>query len=95
MIPKIRSNALSKATSFCMSGEDGVRAVSRLRPSLGSPLLLDSYKNCRDQISPLRTASLLSSKIATSLETPNGAVCTHSCVRSGRADDIAEISCKE
>lgn len=47
------------------------------------------------EVIPLRTASLLSSSTATNLEIPNGAVVTHSCVRSGLADDIAEISCSE
>lgn len=42
---------------------------------------------------PLRTASLLSSRTATNLDTPSGAIYTHSCVLPGRAVEIAEINC--
>jgi hypothetical protein len=41
---------------------------------------------------PLRTASRLSSRTATNLDTPKGAVYTHSCVRSGLADEMADIN---
>lgn len=44
---------------------------------------------------PLRIASLLSSRTATSLEMPRGAVKTHSWVLSGLAEEIADINCSE
>lgn len=46
-------------------------------------------------IVPFRITSLLSSKIATNLDIPRGAVKMHSSVLSGRADSTAASNCKE
>jgi hypothetical protein len=44
---------------------------------------------------PLRTGSLASVSVLTSLEIPNGAVKMHSCVRSGRALQMCDINWRE